>query len=205
MQEILPYSDDRSMGIRWSVFVMIGILLIVNFTACSNKEEDINDLLAENLQSKVETGKNIRIVYSDSAIVKAVIHAPVMERYSEYGNSSDVFPKGILLEFLDDNRVVKSWVKAETAVREEKIKKITARGNVTCYDDENKKIETSELIFDEIERTVYTDKLVRITNPVKGDTTYGFGFKANQDFTRFEIKKKVQGKLNIADIVPLKD
>jgi hypothetical protein len=42
---------------------------------------------------------------------------------------------------------------------------------------------------------------VRITDPVKGDTTYGFGFKANQDFTHFEIKKKVQGKINVTDIV----
>ncbi|MBK8051862.1 MAG: LPS export ABC transporter periplasmic protein LptC [Saprospiraceae bacterium] len=66
-------------------------------------------------------------------------------------------------------------------------------------------METSELIFDEIERIVYTEKLVRITNPIKGDTTYGFGFKANQDFTRFEIKKKVQGKINVSEIVPVLD
>ncbi len=189
------------MDIKKKLFVFLSFITLALMSSCSNKVEDIEELLAADLQSNIERGKNIRIVYSDSALVKLVIHAPVMERYSEYSNSKDVFPKGILLEFLDEKKLVKSWIKAETAIREEKNHKITARGNVTCYDDENKKIETSELIFDEIERIVYTDKLVRITNPVKGDTTYGFGFRANQEFTRFEIKKKVQGKINVADFV----
>lgn len=193
------------MRMKYAVTGFAVVFLTIFLISCSNKVEDIEELLAADIQSNIERGKNVRIVYSDSAIVKLVIHAPVMERYTEYANSKDVFPKGVLLEFLDDKRVVKSWIKAETAMREEKNHKITARGNVTCYDDENKKIETSELIFDEIERIVYTDKLVRITNPVKGDTTYGFGFRANQEFTRFEIKKKVQGKINTADFVKVLD
>lgn len=201
LQEISLYSDNQVMSVKYVWVVLYSVFFSCFIMSCSNKVEDIEELLAADLQSNIERGKNIRIVYSDSAVVKLVIHAPVMERCSEYSNSRDVFPKGILLEFLDEKKVVKSWIKAETAIREEKNHKITARGNVTCYDDENKKIETSELIFDEIERIVYTDKLVRITNPVKGDTTYGFGFKANQEFTRFEIKKKVQGKINVADFV----
>ena len=180
-------------------------LTMLSLYSCSNKPQEIDELLAADIRSGIERGKNIRIIYSDSAVVKVIIHAPVMERYNEPGNSKDVFPKGILLEFLDKNKVVKSWIKAESAVRDDKIKKIIAKGNVTCYDNENKKIETSELIFDEIERIVYTEKLVRITNPIKGDTTYGFGFKANQDFTRFEIKKKVQEKINVSEIVPVLD
>jgi LPS export ABC transporter protein LptC len=183
------------------IAIGMGLWIVFSLMSCSNKPEEIDELVAADIRSGTERGKNIRIIYSDSAIVKAIIHAPVMERYNEPGNSRDVFPKGILLEFMDNNKVVKSWIKAESAIRDERTNKITAKGNVNCYDNDNKKIETSELIFDEIERIVYTDKLVRITDPVKGDTTYGFGFKANQDFTHFEIKKKVQGKINVTDIV----
>jgi LPS export ABC transporter protein LptC len=169
--------------------------------SCSNKVEDIDSLVAEENMSNVERGRNIRIIYSDSAIIKVVVHAPVMERYMENGRQKNIFPKGILLEFFDEKKIVKSWIKADYAQQEESTQKITAKGNVTCYDDQNKKIESSELIFDERERIIYTDKLVRITNPIKGDTTYGFGFKANQSFTLFEIKKKVQGKINASDFV----
>ncbi|MCE2789380.1 MAG: LPS export ABC transporter periplasmic protein LptC [Saprospiraceae bacterium] len=170
------------------------------FASCSNQESEVDALVAENIQSNTEKGKNIDIYYSDSAQVKLVIHAPEMIRYTEYGNTKDAFPKGILLEFLNENKEVYSWLKAESAIREEREQKITARGNVIFYNDKGEKLETPELIWDEKDRIVYTDKLVRITQAEKGDTTYGFGFRANQEFTRFEIKKKVQGKVNVQSI-----
>ena len=170
-------------------------------SACSNKVEDIDELLAQNLDANVERGQNVRIVYSDSAVIRLIVHAPVMERYVDFNESKDIFPKGILLEFMDENKTVNSWLKAETAIRESRTQKITAKGNVIVYDEKNQKIETPELIFDQKERIVYTDKLVRITQAEKGDTTYGFGFKANQDLTRIEIVKKVQGKINVSDFV----
>jgi len=182
-----------------------GLLVILGFTACSNEVEEINQLLAEDLQTNVERGKNIRIFYSDSATVKVIINAPVLERYNAYNDSKDVFPKGILIEFLNEQKVVDSWLKADNAVREARTSKVTAKGNVIFYNAKNEKLETPELIWDEKERIVYTEKIVRITQAEKGDTTYGFGFRANQDFSRIEIKKKVQGKMNVTDFVSLID
>ncbi len=182
-------------------YLFAAVTLTFIISSCASKVEDIDQLLAENLQTNIERGKNVKIIYSDSAVVKIIIHAPVMERYLDYSNSKDVFPKGILLEFLNDKKDVYSWLKASYAVREELTHKIIARGDVIFYNDKDEKLETPELIWDEIDRIVYTDKLVRITQAEKGDTTYGFGFKANQEFTRFEIKKKVQGKINVSDFV----
>jgi LPS export ABC transporter protein LptC len=182
-----------------------GLLVVLGFSACSNEVEEINQLLAEDLQTNVERGKNVRIFYSDSATVKVIINAPVLERYNAYNDSKDVFPKGILIEFLNEQKVVDSWLKADNAVREARTSKVTAKGNVIFYDAKNQKLETPELIWDEKERIVYTEKIVRITQAEKGDTTYGFGFRANQDFSRIEIKKKVQGKMNVTDFVSLID
>lgn len=182
-----------------------GLLVVLGFTACSNEVEEINQLLAEDLQTNVERGKNIRIFYSDSASVKVIVNAPVLERYNAYNDSKDVFPKGILIEFLNEQKVVDSWLKADNAVREARTSKVTAKGNVIFYNAKNEKLETPELIWDEKERIVYTEKIVRITQAEKGDTTYGFGFRANQDFSRIEIKKKVQGKMNVTDFVSLID
>ncbi len=177
----------------WSA---ITLLLLAG---CSNNIGDINTVVESAQKPDTEWGKNVRIIYSDSAMVRVVIHAPVMERSVDHGNSKDVFPKGILLEFLNDQKVVYSWLKAETAIREDRTQKIFARGNVIFYNNKNEKMETPELVWDEKDRKVYTDKLVRITQAEKGDTTYGFGFTANQEFTRFEIRKKVQGKINVGD------
>jgi LPS export ABC transporter protein LptC len=170
--------------------------------ACTPKDEEINELFSADLNENLRIGKNIRIVYSDSAVIRLVVNAPEMLQYQSQNNyTKDVFPKGVLLEFMGPNNTVNSWLKAETAIRESRTQKITAKGNVVFYDSKNQKLETPELIYDQNTRIVYTDKLVRISQAEKGDTTYGFGFKANESFSIFEIKKKVQGKRNVADFV----
>lgn len=171
------------------------------FFACTPKDEEINALFNAELNEHVRLGKNIRIIYSDSAVIRLIVNAPEMIQYESQSESKDVFPKGVLLEFMSPNLTVNSWLKAETAIRESRTQKITARGNVIFYNSKNEKLETPELIYDQNTRIVYTDKLVRISQAEKGDTTYGFGFKANESFSIFEIKKKVQGKLNVADFV----
>jgi LPS export ABC transporter protein LptC len=180
----------------------LGIVFMISILgfSCSNKEEEIDQLLSESIQTDVEYGKNIRIIYSDSAMVKAVVYAPVLERKSVNGKTIDEFPKGILLEFLNDQKTIYSHLKADHATRDERSGLVVAKGNVVFYNDKNEKIETPELIWEEKERKVYTEKIVRITQAEKGDTTYGIGFSANQEFTRFEIKKKVQGKLNVGNL-----
>lgn len=186
-------------GYKHAAPLFYSICLALLCGGCSNNIGDINDVAENSHMADTEWGKNIRIIYSDSAVVRMVIHAPIMERTIEHGNNKDIFPKGILIEFMNDSKVVYSWLKAESAIREDRTQKIFARGNVIFYNNKNEKMETPELVWDEKDRKVYTDKLVRITQAEKGDTTYGFGFTANQEFTRFEIRKKVQGKINVKD------
>lgn len=178
--------------------LIVGLCLIS--LSCSNDLDEVEKISAEYLQANKEWGNNVKIIYSDSAVVKLVIHAPLMERYTDYSESRDEFPKGVLLEFMNPDKKIISWLKADMAIREDKTQKITARGNVIFQNEKNEKLETPELVWDEKERIVYTDKLVRITNAEKGDTTYGFGFRANQEFNRFEIRRKVQGKINVSDM-----
>ena len=76
-------------------------------------------------------------------------------------------------------------------------KRILTEGNVEMYNRKNEKLLTSELIWDEGEEILYTEKFVKIIQPESQDTTTGFGFITNQDFTRFEIKKKGSASLNL--------
>ena len=52
---------------------------------------------------------------------------------------------------------------------------------------------TNELIWDELKKEVYTNKFVKLTRP--GEIIYSFGFRANQEFTKYEIKA-ISGKLS---------
>jgi LPS export ABC transporter protein LptC len=165
------------------------ILIVISIYSCGNKMDDIDAVLNETISPQIERGRNIKIVYSDSAQIKLVIYAPVMEREISNNNTKDIFPKGIQLDFIDDNGIAYSHLKADEAVRENNASTITARGNVIFYNDLGEKLESPELVWDERTRTVNTDKIVRIIQAQKGDTIVGFGFTANQDFTRFDQTK----------------
>ncbi|MBK9151324.1 MAG: hypothetical protein IPM26_10130 [Saprospiraceae bacterium] len=83
---------------------MVAVLLCIQYLACSNEIKEIDSFINERIRTQVETGKNIRIIYSDSALVRVIVHAPVMERYTSFTEPKDEFPKGILVEFLDGNK-----------------------------------------------------------------------------------------------------
>jgi len=173
--------------------------LVFYFIACSNDMSEVNKMLPhENL--KVETATNVEILYSDSAIVKVRITSDLMKRYLHHGESYDEFPNGLLVEFLDEHKRVKSWLESDYAIRKDAEKKIFVKDNVVLFNSNNDKLETYELVWDENTEEVYTDKPIKITQPSIGDTSFGFGFKADQEFTRFEIKRKFSGIKNIEEL-----
>lgn len=122
-----------------------------------------------------------------------------MKRYTLKNESYDEFPDGLLVEFLDNNKRVESWLEADYAIRKDKEKKIYVENNVVLYNKRNDKLETEALIWDEGLEEIYTSRPVKISQPERGDTSYGHGFRADQEFSRFEIKKKFSAIKNVED------
>lgn len=189
------------MTLQWlnKIPFFIGCALI--FQSCTNDLDEVKAITQTYDVSK-DVGEKVKIIYSDSALVKLTIEAPVIERYNDINDPKDVFPKGILITFLDINRKPESWLTAEEAIREPKKRKMTVRGNVRFYNTAEDKLQTSELIWDENLKKIYTEKFIRITRPVMGDTIYGIGFETDQNFKRIEIKQKIKGKLAGGEFIP---
>jgi hypothetical protein len=181
------------------LFMLFLWVILSSLLSCRNIQE-IDEFLQQDVDVNIEKGKDIKMIYSDSAKIRMTITAPILERHIHPGREKEIFDKGILVTFMNENSVPVSWLEANTAIRDVRTGRITTKGRVEFY-DERKKLETPELIWDENRGVVYTDKIVRVTDAVQGDTTYGFGFQANQNFTLFEIRKKVQGKVNITDFL----
>lgn len=175
------------------------LLTLLTFLACTNNVSDVDSLTQEYTVS-VETAENVEILYSDSADVKVKITAPTLVKILDQREPRDEFPDGIHVDFFGPNKKVKSWLDAKSAVREERDGLVYARKEVVLYNDKNEKLETPELIWDEKQQIIYTDKIVRITQPEKGDTSIGMGFIANQEFTRFEIKRRFSGKISVQEM-----
>jgi LPS export ABC transporter protein LptC len=178
---------------------VLGLTIVLFFQACSNNIDELNAITKKYDITK-DVGEGIKIIYSDSAEVKLIIEAPILERYNDVAEPKDVFPKGILISFLNDSKVPTSWLKADYAVRNPRTQTMTAKGNVVFYNIENDRLQSSELIWDEANKKIYTEKFIRITQPSKGDTIYGMGFQTDPQFKIIEIKQRVKAKIRSSNV-----
>jgi len=173
--------------------------LIIMITASVRCTTDINEVnaITNDESYQREEAKHVEILYSDSAEVKVRITADKMIRHLSKRNPRDEFPEGIYVEFLGSNGKAYSWLEADRATRYDKQDEVVAQGNAKFYNTKNETLTSTELIWDEDKSKLHTSKFVQIAQPMKGDTSYGFGFEANEEFTRFEIKRKTSAVFNI--------
>jgi LPS export ABC transporter protein LptC len=175
--------------------VLILLILALLTISCSTDIAEVN-AITDNEIFKQEEAKFVSILYSDSANVKVRITADKMIRHLTKTNPRDEFPEGIFVEFLGSNGQVYSWLEADRAIRYDKRNEVIAQGNAKFYNKKQETLTSTELIWDEDKSILHTNKYVRITQPMRGDTSYGFGFEANEEFTLFTIKNKASSILN---------
>ncbi len=171
---------------------LVLIFLASVFFGCSNSIDEVEALFTEK-DLKMEQAKDVEILYSDSAQIKLKITAPSLKRYIQRTSSVDEFPNGVLVEFYDVNGKIISWLESDYAIRKAKDKKIFVKENVKLFNTQDDELSTDELIWDEETGEIYTNKYVRIAQPRRGDTLFGYGFIAKQEFQRFQLNKKVSG------------
>lgn len=162
-----------------------GLALLLVFAACDPAQKLENQVFTSD-DTAVEVGQEVEILYSDSALVRVRVTAPVLHNYTERENPRQEFPQGLKVEFLAPNLTVKSTLTAKTATRFNEKGLIVARDSVVLNTVQQERLETEELTWDERKALISTDKFVKITKP--GEVIYGFGLEANQDFSYWKIK-----------------
>lgn len=163
---------------------------------CENDLATVNAMFSKE-QTKVEEVKEVQLLYSDSAIVRVRVTGPRMLRHNEHANPREVFPDGILVEFLRPGTTrANGFLSAKYAVRHENKGTIVVRDSVVWESGKGEKLTTSELTWDDQRKIVYTNRFVKIVKPE--EEFYGYGFEADQDFNYWKIinptgKMKVEG------------
>jgi LPS export ABC transporter protein LptC len=166
------------------VTVFSALALCVLASACREKVNTHPAVFTDD-DVAVEIGREVEILYSDSAVVKVRVLGSVLHNYGSLSEPKQVFPEGISVTFYDLNGQETSHLVAKSAVREQGRKLITARDSVVLTTVKNELLETEELIWDEKEEKLKTQKFVKVTSP--DEVIYGFGLEANQDFTYWKI------------------
>lgn len=161
-------------------------LIIIIFISCNGKDnlEKAGKITNETVLP-LEVGKNIEFVYSDSAIIKAILKAPLMESYSQLEDPYIEMQEGLDVTFFGNNRQPSSFLTAKYGIQKTNQKIIEVRDSVVAINTQGDTLRSEELIWDEVKNKIFSDK--QVTIKTTDETIIGQGFRSNPQFTEYEF------------------
>ncbi len=176
---------DRKTFIRNFMKVKIAIFIAILTFSCENDLKQVQVLTQKDREPE-ESGKDVRMIYSDSGRVEFVLTTPELNKYFDQENYTE-FPQGIKIESYNDSNEVKSTLTAKYAINYESKKIMEAKSNVVINNYENDEvIETERIVWDQLQGKIYSDVFIKRTN--KDGVMYGDGFDADEQFVKYTIR-----------------
>ena len=163
-------------------FLLLGFVLI----SCSTNIDQINAL--DNKDDKVTVlAKNSEIIYTENGLTKLRIIAPVTKVYHNEQDPYNEFPEGITVYTFNDSMVIESELTAKYAINYDYKGLWSASNNVVAKNSKGETLNTEHLFWDQKKKIIYSDDMVKITTA--DGIQYGQGFKSDESFNNWEIKK----------------
>jgi len=168
--------------------------LLVLLGSCRNELEEVQKLTNEK-PLPVSSTRNVEMLYSDSARLKAKINSPSRETF--LGEEGIVeFPKGLKIEFYEFDGTVSSQLTAAYAVNYTNKDRMEAKNDVVFSNASGDKLNTEHLIWDQKMNRIYSEVFCKITSPDR--VIYGEGFESKGDFSSYRILK-IKGNISLKD------
>lgn len=171
---------------------MVTIFVVTMFFSC---ESDIQKVKKLSETSFIPSGEadSLNLKYTDSGKIKSILISKKMLEYSTIKNPFTEFPKGIDVTLYDTNGNTTNIV-SDYAIRYKITDIIDLQGNVTISSHDGKKLETSQLYFDQKNEWFFTEKQFKYTDE-KGGFLQGPGVDFSKDFKIFNMQKS-SGQVN---------
>ena len=165
--------------------------LVLIFVSCSNDPKLVQEFVSSEVLP-IEKIEGAEMLHTENGKLKVKIVATTIERFNNQ-QPQLVFSNHLVVYFYNDSAMVQSTLKAEYAEINDEKKLMTAKENVILTNISGKKLESEELIWDEKNNKIYTDKKVKITTGK--EVIEGEGFVSNPEFTEYSISK-IHGTFN---------
>lgn len=167
--------------------LLIGLFILCTTICLSCKENDVEevDKVVEDQKFNTEEADTVQILYSDSAKVKVQIDAPKLVSVASKKDPTQEFPDGVSVVFFNSKGGIKSKLTSKYAIREIAKNIIIVRDSVVLTNDEQQKLETEEMTWDEQKNKIYSDKFVRVTTPQQ--MIEGYGFTSDAEFSKWTM------------------
>jgi LPS export ABC transporter protein LptC len=161
------------------------LLFSVALVACTNDPKLVQNFVSDKEQA-IEQIKGAELLHTENGKIKVRIVANKIERFQNQ-QPGLIFSEKMEVYFYNDSSELQSTLMANDASIDEDTKIMLAQNNVILISNDDKKLETEELVWDEKKNKIYTDKKVKITTGK--EVVYGEGFTSNADFSQYSITK----------------
>jgi LPS export ABC transporter protein LptC len=176
---------ETKCGIFGKRFLIPAFVLLILLISCERKADPLAN--AEILTLPSHTVIDFETIFTDSGKVQLIMRAPLMERYDKTEIPYAEFKSGMYIEFWDGHEKPVATASSKYARYTEDKKKIwELKDSVVVINEDNDKLETEQLFWDEEKDQIYTDRFVKITSEVQ--TIMGTGFESDSRLTRRVIK-----------------
>ena len=170
-----------------SITIVLGaIVMLLLFSSCGGKKKELGEALTErdSLPSMATLG--VVTYISDSGVTRYRMEAEEWLMYDRKRPSYWAFEKGVYLEQFDSLFNVDASIKADTAYFYDKQKLWKLMGNVDIKNRKGERFNTELLYWNQATEKVYSDRFIRIEQPDRIIT--GYGFDSNQQMTIYQIR-----------------
>jgi len=158
--------------------VLLGAILSI---ACENDTKDIDRLANITPEEAVDISKDVTVIYSDSAQVKAELKAPEMRVYHDSTGNYE-FKKGVLIIFYDEQAKEIQRVTSKYAMQKPSENLTEFRDNVVITKIDGTVIKTEELIHDEKNKKYYGSQPITVEYTDGRTSAQGTSFTSDADF-----------------------
>ncbi|MCO6174493.1 LPS export ABC transporter periplasmic protein LptC [Flavobacterium sp. NRK F10] len=134
----------------------------------------------------ISEADSINLKYTDSGKIKSTLRSPKMLDYSQIENPFTEFPKGVLVTIYDNQNNI-TTIKSDYAIRYKMTDIIDLQGNVVITSYDGKKMETSQLYFDQKNEWFFTEKFFKYSDG-EGGYLQGPGVDFSRDFKIFNMQ-----------------
>ncbi|HLS95528.1 MAG TPA: LPS export ABC transporter periplasmic protein LptC [Sphingobacterium sp.] len=177
---------------------MLFLLGAIAFVACENDLRDVEKIANIQQEENVNISKDVTVIYSDSAVVKAELTGPELREYPDSIGLFE-FRKGVLIRFFDENGQESQRIKSDMATRKEKEGLTVFRKNVVVNMADGSIIKTEELFYDEKKQIYYNTVPITFDFKDQRGSLQATSFISDTDF------KKIDGQNMTGFYIPSGD
>jgi LPS export ABC transporter protein LptC len=161
------------------------VLAVTLFFSCDDGSSILKQINQFN-ENPVGIAYDIRMTYTDSANVKAILTAPINLDYTHLSFKYSEFPEGLKIIFYNDNNE-ENTVVADYGILYNQTRIVDLQGNVVLLSNSGSRLETSQMYWDSEKEWLFTEQ--PFTFKSENEDMAATRLDTNKEFSKFQTGK----------------